>query len=219
MPSVTIRHDQSPASCDASGTSGLVPSSDDWRGKEPDGCDELVAARIAGPSMVNTAANVETGFLGDEEHTATTRAVRPSEIFRCTTAGRESETGRMGNHRFSSTLAPVPSSILSHLVGPLWRHRDTGVKLSWRDSQRQRVGIVASMAPRAGANASRSGRNWCGRTSSNPRACRWYKARGPRTSRPQTKGQRRRAPQAVRADYRRRDCQPSYGLVFGIFFV
>ncbi len=113
---------------------------------------------------------------------------------------------------------PVPSSILSHPVRPLWRHGDTGVKLSWRGSQLQRAEMVASMVPRAGANASRSGRNWCGRTSSNPRACCWHRVRGPRTSRPQTKGQRRRAPQAARADYRRRDCQPPYSFCrFGLW--
>jgi hypothetical protein len=83
--------------------------------------------------MVDTAANVETGFLGHEQNTAAARAIGPTEIFDgSTTAGRESETGGLDSHRrFSST----PSRTQNDLVRRLWRHRDEHVKLSWRNPQ------------------------------------------------------------------------------------
>src|SRR5271168_424375 len=47
---------------------------------QPDRGAEFIAAIVARPVMVDAAAGVETGFLGDKQHAVATRAFRPAKI-------------------------------------------------------------------------------------------------------------------------------------------
>ena len=82
--------------------------------------------------MVDVTPRVEPGFLGDEHVAIARRAFRPTETF-----GRQSPrsvTARGLDDHFDLLDAPSHRTLCYELGRRLWRDRDRGVKVSWREA-------------------------------------------------------------------------------------
>ena len=81
--------------------------------------------------MVDTAAKVEPGLLGDQQDAAAVGAFRPAQVF-----GRQNPCGRtpargLYDHRRSLLDARSPLPIARYVEGRVWRRRDALMKLPW----------------------------------------------------------------------------------------
>jgi hypothetical protein len=79
--------------------------------------------------MVDAAAKVEPGLLGDQQDAAAVRAFRPAQIF-----GRKNQSRRtrgLYDHRRSLLDARSPHPIARYVEGRVWRRRDALMKLPW----------------------------------------------------------------------------------------